>query len=194
MVVQEDQARQLTNRLKTVAGHVRGVQRMVETHAYCIDLIKQTQAVQRALDKVSGMVLEHHLNGDVTTVLRDAHLAERERVIMELLEVFRCVPGNRPAMPAVEHTSERIAQRLAWLEQIGDRVRGIQHMLETDTYPIDVITEIKDTQHMLDAFQSRVLADHLNGCVTTAIRSQLPAERERVVSELLQVFTSGTTL
>jgi DNA-binding FrmR family transcriptional regulator len=47
---------------------------------------------------------------------------------------------------------------------------------------------------MLDAFQRRVLADHLNGCVTTAIRSQQPAERARVVDELLQVFHTSSTL
>ncbi len=41
---------QLINRLKSVEGHVRGIQRMVEDDEYCVDIIKQTLAVQRALE------------------------------------------------------------------------------------------------------------------------------------------------
>jgi DNA-binding FrmR family transcriptional regulator len=47
---------------------------------------------------------------------------------------------------------------------------------------------------MLEAFQNRVLAEHLNGCVTTAIRSQQATERERVVRELLQVFDATSRM
>ncbi|HJZ05369.1 MAG TPA: metal-sensing transcriptional repressor, partial [Patescibacteria group bacterium] len=49
-------------RLKNVEGHVRGVERMLEDNAYCIDIIRQIQAVQAALNKVSTMILEEHLN------------------------------------------------------------------------------------------------------------------------------------
>ncbi len=189
------QAHQVTNRLKTVAGHVRGVQRMVEADAYCIDIIKQTQAVQRALDKVNNLVLEEHLNSDVITVLRDEQQHERERIITELLQIFRGGPqSEHPELPAPASRQERNPQRLAWLEQIETRVRDIQRMLEAGTYPITVLLETKAVQRMLDAFQSRVLADHLNGCVITAIRSQQAAERERIVSELLQVFATTSTL
>ena len=48
-------------RLKNVEGHVRGIQRMVENDAYCIDLIRQIQAVQAALGKVSANILDDHL-------------------------------------------------------------------------------------------------------------------------------------
>jgi DNA-binding FrmR family transcriptional regulator len=182
------------NRLKTVAGHVRGVQRMVEADAYCIDIIKQTQAVQRALDRIGSLLLEAHLNGAVVEVLRDEHLPEREHVINELLTVFRQAHGDAPDLPAPALATERIPQRMDWLEHLEARVRGIQDLLKDEAYPVAVITEIKAVQGMLDAFQSRVLADHLNGCVTTAIRSQRPAERERVVEELLHVFNATSKL
>ena len=78
----------LLNRLKTVEGHVRGVQRMVEEDAYCIDILKQTQAIQRALDKVNSLILTDHLNGCVTTAIRGEDPLERERVVTELLQVF----------------------------------------------------------------------------------------------------------
>ena len=70
--------RDLLNRLKTIEGHVRGIQRMVEEEAYCIDIIKQTQAIQRALDKFNAIVLERHLDGCVTTAIRSDDSAERD--------------------------------------------------------------------------------------------------------------------
>ena len=79
---------QLLNRLKTIEGHVRGVQRMVEDDAYCIDVLKQTQAIQRALDKFNNLILAGHLNGCVTTAIRGEDPQERERVVTELLQVF----------------------------------------------------------------------------------------------------------
>jgi DNA-binding FrmR family transcriptional regulator len=83
-----DHKRDLLNRLKTVEGHVRGVQRMVEEDAYCIDILKQTQAIQRALDKFNSLILARHLNGCVTTAIRGEDPQERERVVSELLQVF----------------------------------------------------------------------------------------------------------
>ena len=79
---------QLLNRLKTIEGHIRGIQRMVDDDTYCVDIIKQTMAVQRALDKFNSIVLERHLEGCVTTAIRSDDAAERERVIGELLQVF----------------------------------------------------------------------------------------------------------
>lgn len=83
-----DQKQQLINRLKTVEGHVRGVQRMVDQDEYCIDIIKQTQAIQRALDTFNRIILAQHLNGCVTEAIRGEDPGERERVVNELLQVF----------------------------------------------------------------------------------------------------------
>ncbi|NIN69755.1 MAG: metal-sensing transcriptional repressor [Anaerolineae bacterium] len=80
--------REVVNRLKSVEGHVRGIQRMVERDEYCIDVIKQSIAVQRALEKVNQLMLRNHLETCVTTAIRGKEPEERERVIGELLEVF----------------------------------------------------------------------------------------------------------
>jgi DNA-binding FrmR family transcriptional regulator len=75
-------------RLKTVEGHIRGIERMVEDDIYCIDVIRQIQAVQAALNKVSTMILEEHLNSCLTTAVRGEDPDERERVLQEIKEVF----------------------------------------------------------------------------------------------------------
>jgi DNA-binding FrmR family transcriptional regulator len=75
-------------RLKTVEGHLRGVIRMVEEDAYCIDVIRQIRAVEAALFKVSTMILEDHLNSCVITAIKGDDKKERERVLREITEVF----------------------------------------------------------------------------------------------------------
>ena len=78
----------VVNRFRSIEGHVRGIERMVEQDAYCIDVLKQSIAVQRALEKVNGIILENHLQTCVTTAIRGEEAEERERVIGELLDVF----------------------------------------------------------------------------------------------------------
>ena len=75
-------------RLKTVEGHLRGVVRMVEEDAYCIDVIRQIQAIEAALNKVSSRILEDHLNSCVITAIQGTDKKERERVLKEITEVF----------------------------------------------------------------------------------------------------------
>ncbi len=75
-------------RLKTTEGHLRGIQRMLEDDAYCIDIIRQIQAVQAALNKVSVQILEEHLNSCVITAVRGDDPQERERVLQEIANVF----------------------------------------------------------------------------------------------------------
>ena len=75
-------------RLRTIEGHLKGVIRMVEDDTYCIDVIRQIQAVESALNKVSGMILDDHLNSCVVTAVQGDDLRERERVMKEVLEVF----------------------------------------------------------------------------------------------------------
>jgi DNA-binding FrmR family transcriptional regulator len=78
----------IARRLKSIEGHVRGIQRMVDEGEYCIDIVNQIVAVQRALKKVSGLVLDQHLHSCVTSAMRGPDAQAREQVLGELLEVF----------------------------------------------------------------------------------------------------------
>lgn len=78
----------ILNRLKTIEGHLRGIIRMVEEDAYCIDVIRQIQAVEAALSKTSALILTDHLNSCVITAVRGESEQERERVLKEIAEVF----------------------------------------------------------------------------------------------------------
>jgi DNA-binding FrmR family transcriptional regulator len=75
-------------RLKTIEGHLKGIIRMVEEDAYCIDVIRQIQAVESALNKVSAGILDDHLNSCVITAIQGDDPKDRERVLKEISEVF----------------------------------------------------------------------------------------------------------
>jgi CsoR family transcriptional regulator, copper-sensing transcriptional repressor len=85
----EEHTQEIVNRLKSIEGHVRGIQRMLDEGAYCIDVINQNLAVQRALEKVNSLILERHLQTCVITAMRGDDSAERERVINEILSLFQ---------------------------------------------------------------------------------------------------------
>ena len=86
--MQETTRAEVLQRLKSLEGHIRGIQKMVEDDRYCVDVLKQTAAVKGALDRLDAVILEGHLNSCVTQAIRSADESERERVIAELLDLF----------------------------------------------------------------------------------------------------------
>ena len=78
----------VTGRLASAAGHLKGIERMVAEDTYCIDVIQQIQAVQAALNKVNTMILDNHLHTCVTTAIRGDNPDEREQVLKEVTNVF----------------------------------------------------------------------------------------------------------
>ena len=78
----------ITRRLASAAGHLKGIERMVEEDVYCIDIIRQVQAVQAALNKVNGLILDNHLHTCVTTAIQGDDPDEREKMLKEVTSVF----------------------------------------------------------------------------------------------------------
>ena len=73
-------------RLNYIEGHLSGVKRMVEEDKYCVDVLKQTFAVRRAIEKVEAMLLEGHLDTCVVEGIQDGR---QEQVVGELLELYK---------------------------------------------------------------------------------------------------------
>jgi len=72
-------------RLNYIEGHLAGVRRMIEEDKYCLDILKQTFAVRRAIEKLEGLMLEGHLHNCVVQGVRDGR---EEQVISELMELY----------------------------------------------------------------------------------------------------------
>jgi len=82
----EDTTRQdVLKRLSYIEGHLGGVRRMIEEDKYCPEVLKQTFAVRRAIEKMEALILEGHLHTCVATGIRDDR---EDQVIGELLELY----------------------------------------------------------------------------------------------------------
>ena len=76
---------QVLKRLSFIEGHLQGIRRMVEDDKYCVDVLKQTYAVRRAIEKMEALVLDNHLH---TCVLEGVRNGRDEQVIGELLDLY----------------------------------------------------------------------------------------------------------
>jgi DNA-binding FrmR family transcriptional regulator len=78
-------------RLRRIEGQVRGLQRMIETDEYCIDVLTQISAATRALQAVSLGLLDEHLKHCVSQAITeggtaaDAKIAEASDAIARLV-------------------------------------------------------------------------------------------------------------
>ena len=78
--------KQIINRLASIAGHAQGIKKMVDEDQSCMDIIKQIQAVQSALDKVSENILEDHLNTCVSNAMKKG---KGQKYIKEIMEIVK---------------------------------------------------------------------------------------------------------
>ena len=79
------------NRLKRIEGQIRGLQRMVESEEYCIDIITQVSAVNKALEKVSLGLLEDHLRHCVAEASAQGGAIAEEKLVEVSAAIARIV-------------------------------------------------------------------------------------------------------
>ena len=87
---------QLVRRLSRIEGQVRGIARMIEREEYCVDILQQTAALRAAIDAVSILVLEDHVQGCVRTA------AERGEATVRGRDRGRRATDARPAGAGLE--------------------------------------------------------------------------------------------
>jgi DNA-binding FrmR family transcriptional regulator len=76
---------EILKRLNFIEGHLNGVRRMIEEDKYCVDVLKQTFAVRRAIERMEALMLEGHLQSCVVEGIRDGR---EKQVVGELLELY----------------------------------------------------------------------------------------------------------
>lgn len=81
--------RDLLNRLASIEGHLKGIRKMVDEDQYCVDILKQVFAVERALQKFEGVMLDGHLNGCVVEGFKTGRDQEMVHELAELFELSR---------------------------------------------------------------------------------------------------------
>jgi CsoR family transcriptional regulator, copper-sensing transcriptional repressor len=78
-------------RIKYIEGHLGGIRKMVEEDQYCVDVLRQTYAVRKAIEKLEAVILEDHLHGCVPEGIREGR---EDQVVEELVQLYN-LAGNR---------------------------------------------------------------------------------------------------
>lgn len=82
---------ELLNRLRRIEGQARGLQRLVDEEAYCLDLLQQVQALTAAADQVGLLLLEDHIAGCLTHAIESG---EGQPYVDEVMAVVRRTMGR----------------------------------------------------------------------------------------------------
>lgn len=74
-----------SKRLNYIEGHIAGVRKMIEEDRYCVDVIRQTYAIRRALQKLEGVLIDGHLRSCVPDAYREGR---DDQMLDELKDLF----------------------------------------------------------------------------------------------------------
>lgn len=76
------------HRTKIIAGQIEGLQKMIESDAYCMDILTQNLAIQRAVASLNKLVIEHHIDTHIKADMKSSDEARQEQAIKELTELY----------------------------------------------------------------------------------------------------------
>lgn len=82
---------EVLKRLNYIDGHLDGIRRMIEEDKYCVDILRQTYAVRKAIEKLDAIILENHLQ---TCVPEGMSSGRTEAIVEELVQLYN-IAGNR---------------------------------------------------------------------------------------------------
>jgi DNA-binding FrmR family transcriptional regulator len=94
--------RELLNRLRRIEGQARGLQRLVEEEAYCLDLLQQVEALTAAADQVGLLLLEDHISGCLAHAIETG---QGEPYVNEVMAVVRRTMGRPRSRRSRSHAS-----------------------------------------------------------------------------------------
>ena len=78
----------ISHRLKIISGQVNGLAKMIEDDKYCVDILNQSLAVQKAIKEVDKIILENHLD---TCVVDQIKNGKQKKTKEELVKIFSLV-------------------------------------------------------------------------------------------------------
>ena len=78
-------------RLNYIEGHLGGIRIMIEEDKYCVDILQQTHAVRKAIEKLEALLVESHLHSCVPANIAKGNV---DAVIDELVQLYN-IAGNR---------------------------------------------------------------------------------------------------
>jgi len=82
------------HRAKILEGQMRGLQKMIESEEYCMDIITQSLAIQKSLGSLNKLLVENHLSTHVSQMMQSGNKGKSDKAIEEMLKIFE-ITQNR---------------------------------------------------------------------------------------------------
>ena len=83
----DDIKKRALHRTRILEGQLRGVEKMIDDEAYCVDIITQTLAIQKSLRSLNKLLVENHLRTHVTDMMNSGE-EQQAKAIDEMLRLF----------------------------------------------------------------------------------------------------------
>ncbi|MDX9893456.1 MAG: metal-sensing transcriptional repressor [Patescibacteria group bacterium] len=74
------------HRIKIIKGHLDSVEKMIQQNQYCVDIVHQSRAVQKALQKLDLLIINNHLNHCVVKQIKNGQEAKSTAELLRLFE------------------------------------------------------------------------------------------------------------
>ncbi len=85
----EKEYKDLLNRLNRIEGQIRGVKKMVENDAYCVDILTQVSAVNAALNSFNKVLLANHIKTCVTEDIKNGNEEKVDELVTMLQKLMK---------------------------------------------------------------------------------------------------------
>lgn len=83
-----DFKKRAVHRSKIIDGQIKGLQKMIDNEAYCMDILTQSLAIQKSLASLNKLILENHLRTHITDMMHAKDSTQHEKAIVELLDLY----------------------------------------------------------------------------------------------------------
>jgi len=82
------------HRTRILAGQIRGLEKLIESEAYCMDIITQSLAIQKSLGSLNKLIVENHVSTHITHMMHSKDAEQNQRAVEEMLKIFE-ITQNR---------------------------------------------------------------------------------------------------
>lgn len=83
-----DIKKRASHRSKIIEGQIKGLQKLIDGEAYCMDILTQGLAIQKSVASLNKLILENHLRTHITDMLSTGDKKMQEKAIGELLNLY----------------------------------------------------------------------------------------------------------
>lgn len=84
-----DLKKRAAHRSKIIEGQIKGLQKMIDNEAYCVDILTQSLAIQKSLASLDKLILENHMRTHIIEMMGSGNEEQQEKALAELLELYK---------------------------------------------------------------------------------------------------------